>query len=82
MLSLTTCSGTGTRGCKHGQHVSHCLSALRLNAVEQLSGAIGAELATHIERPGGGCDHALGERRVAGKFFRDPSVSFLRLLTR
>ena len=37
--------GTGTRGSKHSQHVPHCLSRLRLNAVEQFSGVIGAELA-------------------------------------
>jgi hypothetical protein len=54
----------GTRSSKHSQHVPHCLSRLRLNAVEQFSGAIGAELATDIERPGSGCDHALRERRV------------------
>ena len=61
---------TGTRGSKHSQHVPHCLSRLRLNAVEQFSGAIGAELATDIERPGSGCDHALRERRVPVEFFR------------
>jgi hypothetical protein len=47
--------GTGTRGCKHNQHVSHCLSGLRLNTVKQSSGAIGAELATNIKRLGSGC---------------------------
>jgi hypothetical protein len=35
MLSFDDMLGTGTRGSKHGQHVSHCLSALRLNSVEQ-----------------------------------------------
>src|SRR5215203_6449973 len=49
MLSLTTCSGTGTRGSKHSQHVAHCLSGLRLNTVEQLSGR--CQLCTNIERP-------------------------------
>ena len=61
---------TGTSGSKHSQHVSHCLSGLRLNTVEQFSGAIGAELATNIERLGSGCDHALREGRVALELFR------------
>jgi hypothetical protein len=68
--------GTGTRDSKHSQHVSHCLSGLRLNTVEQFSGAIGAELATNIERLGSGCDHALREHRVAVEFFRVECVVF------
>jgi hypothetical protein len=36
--------GTGARGSKHSQHVAHCLSDLVLKTVEQLSGAVGAEL--------------------------------------
>jgi hypothetical protein len=50
--------------------VSRCLSGLRLNTVEQLSGAIGAELATNIEPLAGGCDHALHKGRVAVESFR------------
>lgn len=46
--------GTGTRGSKHHQHVPHCLSGLRLNALQQLSGAIGAELAANIKRRAAG----------------------------
>ena len=66
-VELDDLLGTGPRGSKHSQHVPHCLSALRLNTVEQLSSAISAELAADIERPGSGCDHALRERRVAGE---------------
>ena len=50
---------TRTRGGKQSQHVSRCLSGLHLNTVEQFSGGLGAELATNIERPRSGCDHAL-----------------------
>jgi hypothetical protein len=68
-VELDDVLGTGARGSKH---VLHSLRGLRLNAVEQLSGAIGAELATNIEHPGSRSDHALHERRVAVEYFKVP----------
>jgi hypothetical protein len=56
---------TATRDSKHHQHVSHWLSALRLDTVEQPSGALGAKLAANRERLGSWCDHALREGRLS-----------------
>ena len=77
-VELDDMLGTGAGGSKHSQHVSHCLGGLRLNTVEQCSGAIGAELTANTERLGSGCDPALGEGRVACGVLQGRGVSCSR----